>query len=138
MNYTFEAQFGDFKITAQQVSISESPTEENELYVLIIDPTIESKNFFESKNIFDSPPFPKGKACVREYIKIPPKCPNCHQRLPENFGLNELQEIDSTVYLGVTATLIPSYEENILELKLHYETMEYKTCYPNEKNLINS
>lgn len=109
---TFEAEFGDLKILPRQCRITSSPTEENEFFVLLFDLECDIRNFFAS------PSFPKGKACVREYIKISPKCPNCQYELNSNYTLKETGRFE---YSGVTITIIPSYSEDIIELKLHYE-----------------
>lgn len=122
---TFEAEFGDFKIVPRQARITASPTEENEFFVLLFDLECDIRNFFAS------PSFPKGKACVREYIKIPPKCPNCNFELQGHY---ELKESGRFEYNGVTIAIIPSYNEDIIEFRFHYETVEYKLCYLKETN----
>ena len=129
MKHTFEAKFGNCNISARQAKVTASPSEENELHVLLFDVESEIKNFFESPSV------PKGTVCVKSLVKVPPNCPNCGHEL-HNMGLGhyELKELDSYNYNGVTATVIPSYNEDILELKLHYETLEYKPCYPKEQN----
>lgn len=118
MQYTFAAEFGDFKIEPRQAHITLSPTEENEIHVMLFDLECELRNFFAL------PPFPKGKVSIQHYIKVPPKCPNCQHEL--NFlGHYEIQNTDRYNYKGVTVEVIPSYNEDIIELRLRYETLEY-------------
>jgi len=125
MQYTFAAEFGDFKIEPRQAHITISPTEENEIHVMLFDLECDIKNFFAV------PPFPKGKASIQHYIKVPPKCPNCqHELTPLLGGHYERQNTDRFNYNGVSVDVIPSYNEDIIELRLHYETLEYESCYP--------
>jgi hypothetical protein len=120
---TFEGKFGDCSIVTTRVRVTASPTEENTFHVILFDVECDIKNFF-----LHTSPIPKGEASVKWYAKVPPKCPNCGHEL-YNMGLDhyELKESDSYNYKGVTAEVIQSYEEDILELKLHYEVMEYVT-----------
>lgn len=113
MRQTFEAEFGDFKLAARQASITPSPTIENEFFVLLFDLEFDIRRFFAS------PPFPKGKVCVREYVQVPTCCPNCDYELTGS----KLIESDRFEYDGVAVEVVPSYNEDIMELKLHYERL---------------
>jgi hypothetical protein len=120
---TIEGKFGEYSFVTASVKVTASPTEENTFHVIIFDVECDIRNFF-----LHTFPVPKGTVSVKWYIKVPPKCPNCGHEL-HNMGLGhyELKESDSYNYKGVTAEVIQSYEESILELKLHYEVMEYVT-----------
>lgn len=118
---TFEAKFGDCSIVTTSIKVTASPTEENTFHVILFDTECDIKNFF----LYTSP-IPKGEASVKWYTKVPPKCPNCGHEL-YNIGLGHYELKESDNYKGVTAVVIQSYEEDILELKLHYEVMEYVT-----------
>lgn len=113
------AKFGDISFTTQ--SIHASPTEENELHATIVDPPCEIKNYFQF-----TPIIPKGTLSITTLVRTSPHCPNCGHEI-NVLGHYELKEIETYNYDGVVVTVMPSYEEHILELKFHYETVQYES-----------
>jgi len=118
---TFEADFGDIKIPKIKVkTFTQSPTEENEFFVRI----------WDAEDTLKHSIIPQGVATIRRYIKVPPKCPNCQYEL-HNLGTlhYEIKEVEVYEYKGVTVrgmAAVEGYDEDVIELRLHYETMEYK------------
>lgn len=113
-------QFGEISFTTQSIRVSQSPTEENELWAIIIDPPNEISDYFRFNTTF-----PKGRVSITKLVRTPPCCPNCGYELSMLGGNHQIKELDTFLYDGVVVQVLPSYEEHVLELKLKYETVQY-------------
>lgn len=113
-------QFGEISFTTQSIRVSQSPTEENELLALIIDPPHEIRDYF-----LHTTPIPKGKVSITQLVRCNPQCPNCGYELSVLGGNYQIKEVDTFHYDGVSVQVLQSYEEHILELKLKYETVKH-------------
>lgn len=116
---TFEAEFGNIKIPKITTRLHSSPTEENEFFVRI----------WDAEDTIHRSAIPKGTCTIRRYLKVPPDCPHCGKQLPEGLGNYKLQEIETYEYKGVTVKAMakaPDYDDDVIELRLHYETVEVK------------
>ncbi len=121
----FEAEFGGIKIPKIRVrSIRQSPTEENEFYVLL----------WDENEIGKKTDISKGSCRITRMVKVPASCPHCNQELPPGFARFEnLVDMDPYLYSGVTVKgiqVIPDTDYdgykvgNLVELRLHYEEVK--------------
>lgn len=123
----FEADFGGVKIPKIRVrSIHQSPTEENEFYVIL----------WDENEIGRKTDIPKGSCKITRMVKVPASCPHCNQELPSGFARFEnLVDSDVFIYSGVTIKdmqTLPGMDYdgynigNLVELRLHYEEVRHE------------
>jgi len=130
MFITFEAEFGEIKISRIRATyFGTSPTEENEIFVRLPD----------LSDLLDRTEIPKGKCTVTRLVKAPASCPHCHQELPHGFAL---KDFESFIYNGVTVKgveKIADYDayQSFVELRLRYETIQYKNHITNQIMVLN-
>ena len=117
--FTFEAEFGDIKIEKIRVKkFFTLSTEENEFFVTI----------WDAEKLLDRTEILKGKCNITHMVKVPASCPHCHKELPMS---ETLKDFESFLYHGATIkgmTKVDNdvYTGDIIELRIHYEILEYK------------
>ena len=124
MHTNFEAEFGDIKIPKIQIrQFAQISRDENEIFV----------TFLDLENLLSRTHIPKGECRVVKMVKAPPSCPHCQKELPMMMGLGnyDLKDLETFIYHGATIKGMKKVDEDdyygdIVELRIHYETLEYK------------
>lgn len=119
----FEAEFGDIKVSKIRIrNFRNSPTEENEIYITM----------WDAENLLGRV-IPKGSCRVIQMVKVPASCPHCQKELPLGFArFDDFKDFETFEYYGATIKGINKIEEDcygagdVVELRIHYETLEYK------------
>lgn len=128
----FAAELGDIKIEKVHITaFRNSPSEENEIYIIL----------WDSHHLLGRTEIPKGKVSVTQMVKVPASCPHCQKELPMGFArFDDLKDFETYTYHGAVVKGMTKIEEtdydghrigDLVELRIKYETLEYKNHITN-------
>lgn len=134
----FEAELGDIKIAKVHVTaFRNSPSEENEIYIIVCD----------NHQLLGRTEIPKGKVSITQMVKVPASCPHCQKELPHGFArFDDLKDFETFTYHGAVVKGMTRIEETdydgwkigeLVELRIKYETLEYKNHITNQIMVLN-
>ena len=131
----FAAVFGDIKISKIKVrDFKSGPTEENEIFVTL----------WDTEELLHKTTIPKGECSVTKMVKVPASCPHCQKELPMGFArFDDLKDFETLTYHGATIKAInkvanDEYVGDVVELRIKYETVEYKNHITNQIMVMNA